>query len=147
MAEPAAVHDAAVERQWEGASNRTSIQTVEQIVDDPWPQVLIDTVVEQIVDAPVLEFQDGVGGADCGYHSLSNQRGARGGISASGARPRAHRGADSGIPRRRSKRKLRWCFRLRFGERIVKRRFPGGAVVGSGQRVNFAVTLRSCLKQ
>ena len=35
-------------------------QSVEQIVDDPMPQVVMDTVVEQIVDMPVLEFQEGI---------------------------------------------------------------------------------------
>ena len=34
-------------------------QSVEQIVDDPTPQVVMDTVVEQIVDVPVLECQEG----------------------------------------------------------------------------------------
>ena len=35
-------------------------QSVEHIVDDPMSQFVIDTVVEQIVDVPLLEFQDGM---------------------------------------------------------------------------------------
>ena len=35
-------------------------RSVEQIVDDPMPQVVADTVVEQIVGVPGLEFQEGI---------------------------------------------------------------------------------------
>ena len=35
-------------------------RTKEQIVDDHLPQVVIDTVVVQIVDVPVLQFQEGI---------------------------------------------------------------------------------------
>ena len=33
---------------------------VDQIVDGPMPQVVVDIVVEQIVDVPVLEIQEGI---------------------------------------------------------------------------------------
>ena len=35
-------------------------QSAEQILDDPMSQVVADTVVEQIVHVPVLDFQQGV---------------------------------------------------------------------------------------
>ena len=36
------------------------VQSVERIVDDPMPKVMIDTFVQQILDEPVLQFQEGI---------------------------------------------------------------------------------------
>ena len=66
-------HGAAVQKKCRCASLS---QSVEQTVDDPMPRVVVDTVVELIVDVPLLEFQGRM--ADCGFHSSSNQGEARG---------------------------------------------------------------------
>ena len=72
-------------------------QSVEQVVDDSMPQVVIDTVVEQIDVVSVLEFQEGVAEqiVDFAVPPIKEELAE---TSLSGAHPRAHGGADSGIP-------------------------------------------------
>ena len=63
---------------------------MEQTVDDPMPQVMIDTVVDCRCASARVSGRNG--GAGCGFQTPGK-------ASGSGAHPRAHFGADTGILR------------------------------------------------
>ena len=71
----------------------------EQIVDDNMPQVGRETVVEHIVDVPVLQFQEGVAEQIVDFTAASINEEVVEVIQPlpQGEHRGAHRGADSGI--------------------------------------------------
>ena len=99
-----------------------SLKSVE-IVDDPLPQDVIDTVLKQIVDVPVLEHQEGMAGQtvdftvlairedlvevsqplpqDCvqGRRLVEQVMEFRGGLCLRSTSTSTHCGADGGTPR------------------------------------------------
>ena len=97
-------------------------KSVKQIVDD-MSQIVVDTVAEQIVDVSVLgspateEFvdviqplpQDCIQGRQIVDFAKMPIKEELTEVSASGAHPRAHRGADSDIPRSADQGDNRGC--------------------------------------